>query len=148
MSNTLGRIGFYIALYGTVAITAWIGAFKFHPHEAQNISGLIQHSPLMSWLYSVGSVQGISSLIGTVELTIATLMALYPLSKKASLLGALLASGLFLTTQTFLFSTPGVLDSEGFFPSLLGAFLIKDVVLLGVSLWVAGQSWEAIKQQS
>ncbi|OEO23653.1 hypothetical protein AX279_21260 [Pseudomonas sp. J237] len=147
MSNKLSKIGFYLALYGTVFIIAWIGAFKYHPDEAQAISGLIQNSPLLSWLYAVGSVQGVSSMIGTGELIIAALLALYPLNKKASLLGALLAIGLFLTTLTFLFSTPGVLHTEGLFPSLLGSFLIKDAVLLGVCLWVAGESWDAIKQQ-
>lgn len=146
MTNKISKLGFYLALYSTVFTIAWIGAFKFHPDEAQAISGLIQNSPLLSWMYSVGSIDGISAIIGAGELVIALLLALYPVSKRASLLGGLLASGLFVTTLTFLFSTPGTLHPEGIFPSLLGSFLIKDLVLLGVSLMVVGDSWQAVKQ--
>lgn len=145
MTPKLSKIGFYIALYATVFIIAWIGAFKFHPDEAQAISGLIRHSPFLSWLYSVGSVDGISAVIGIGELFIALLLALYPISKKASLLGGLLATGLFLTTLTFMLTTPGTLHPETVFPSLLGAFLIKDLVSLGVVIMVAGDSWAALK---
>ncbi|WP_339490049.1 DUF417 family protein [Pseudomonas sp. EL_65y_Pfl2_R95] len=145
MTNKLSRIGFYVALYATVFIIAWIGAFKFHPDEAQAISGLIQHSPFLSWMYNVGSIDQISAIIGVGELTIALLLALYPISKKASLLGGLLATGLFLTTLTFLLTTPGTLHPATAFPSLLGAFLIKDLVSLGVVLVVVGDSWAALK---
>lgn len=146
MTSKHSRIGFYIALYGTVFIIAWIGAFKFTSDEAQAISHLIENSPFLSWMYSVGSVDGISAIIGVGELTIAALLALYPISKKASLLGGLLAAGLFLTTLTFLLTTPGTLHPESVFPSLLGAFLIKDVVSLGVVLVVVAESWVELKQ--
>ena len=49
-----------------------------------------------------------------------------------------MAIGLFVVTFTFLFSTPGVFEaSEGGFPILssTGQFLIKDVALLGISVW-------------
>ena len=48
--------------------------------------------------------------------------------------------GLFATTLSFLFSTPGWEPSLGF-PALsasAGHFLIKDVVLFGASLWILG----------
>ncbi|MGX5217976.1 DUF417 family protein [Pseudomonas sp. S9] len=145
MNSKHSRIGFYIALYGTVFIIAWIGAFKFTPGEAKAISHLIEHSPFLSWMYSVGSIEGVSKIIGVGELSIAALLALYPISKKASLLGGLLATGLFLTTLTFLLTTPGTLNPESVFPSLLGAFLIKDVVSLGVVLVVVAESWIELK---
>lgn len=148
MTNKHSRIGFYIALYGTVFIIAWIGAFKFHPDEAKAISHLIENSPLLSWMYNFGSIDGISAIIGVGELTIAALLALYPISKKASLLGGLLAAGLFLTTLTFLLTTPGTLHPDSIYPSLLGAFLIKDVVSLGIVLVVVAESWAELRKES
>jgi len=50
---------------------------------------------------------------------------------------------MFLTTLTFLVSTPGWEPSLGGFPALsanVGQFLIKDVVLLGAALWCLGDS--------
>ena len=52
---------------------------------------------------------------------------------------ALDAIGLFLTTLTFFFTTPTVWAAQlGGFPALTGhpgEFLLKDVVLLGASVW-------------
>ncbi len=55
------------------------------------------------------------------------------------------AVGMFSTTLSFLLTTPGVWEaSAGGFPALSvvpGQFLIKDVVLLGASLWMFSQDW-------
>ncbi|WP_417661943.1 DUF417 family protein [Pseudomonas sp.] len=146
MTNNLSRFGFYVALYGTVFVVVWNGFFKFEAEEAMSVSELLKHSPFFAWMYNFGNVQGVSNVIGVGELFTALLLALYPFSKKASLLGGLLGIGLFLTTLTFLFSTPGILNEDSIFPSLFGAFLIKDWVLLGVSISVVGDSLTAIKQ--
>ena len=48
---------------------------------------------------------------------------------------------MFLTTLSFLFSTPGWEPSLGGFPALSvvpGQFVLKDVVLLGVAVWLLG----------
>jgi uncharacterized membrane protein YkgB len=54
---------------------------------------------------------------------------------------------LFLTTLSFLVTTPGVWESTaGGFPALSvipGQFLIKDLALLGISLWTLGEAWKA-----
>src|SRR5260370_7214873 len=50
---------------------------------------------------------------------------------------------MFLTTLSFLFSTPGWEPSLGGFPALSGAvgqFLLKDVVLLGAAIWSLGEA--------
>jgi reactive chlorine resistance protein C len=50
---------------------------------------------------------------------------------------------MFLTTLSFLLTTPGWESSLGGFPALStspGQFLIKDVVLLGVALHTAGEA--------
>jgi uncharacterized membrane protein YkgB len=54
---------------------------------------------------------------------------------------------MFLTTLSFMISTPGWEPSLGGFPALsggVGEFLIKDLVLLGASLWSLGESLIAI----
>jgi uncharacterized membrane protein YkgB len=54
---------------------------------------------------------------------------------------------MFLTTLSFLASTPGVFEAsaEGF-PALSvvpGQFLLKDVVLLAAALWSLAEAWNA-----
>jgi len=148
--STVSRIGFYVALYGVVAILFWIGIFKFHPDEAAAIEGIVASSPLMAWLYSVGSVNQVSAMIGSGEIIVGVLIALYPLSKKAAFVGGALASVIFLTTTSFLLTTPGVFHVSSLsgetlaFPSLFGGFLAKDIVLLGAALVITGVSWQAV----
>ena len=53
---------------------------------------------------------------------------------------------MFLTTLSFLFSTPGWEASLGGFPALSvvpGQFLLKDVVLLGAAVWSLGEALTA-----
>src|SRR4029077_12825377 len=120
---------------------------KFTGYEAEGIRPFVANSPLMSWVYGLMSVRGFSAMLGVVEVTVAILIAARPFSPRASALGSALAIGMFLTTLSFLFTTPGVWEpSAGGFPALSGKpgqFLIKDLVLLGVSLWTLGESWQA-----
>ncbi len=59
---------------------------------------------------------------------------------------------MFLTTLSFLITTPGVWEpSAGGFPALSGfpgQFLIKDLALLGISLWSLGDAWKASERRS
>lgn len=122
---------------------------KFTGYEAMGIQPLVAHSPLVSWMYDVLSVRSFSARLGIVEIGTAALIALRRLSPIASALGGLLAIGLFLTTLSFLFSTPGWEPSLGGFPALSampGQFLLKDVVLLGASVWVLGESLNAMDE--
>ena len=86
-------------------------------------------------------------MLGVVEVAIALLIAARPFSPRASALGSALAVGMFLTTLSFLVTTPGVWEaSAGGFPALSGKpgqFLIKDLALLGISLWTFGEAWKA-----
>ena len=126
---------------------AWIGAMKFTSYEAESIQGLVANSPFMGWIYSVLTVQGASMLIGSTEIIIAALIAARLWSPRASAIGSALAVGMFLSTLSFLFSTPGVTEASlGGFPALTvlpGQFLVKDIVLLGVALWSFGEAREA-----
>jgi reactive chlorine resistance protein C len=134
--------GVSISRYGLVVVFLLIGFLKFTPSEAAGIQPLVAHSPFLSWLYSVLSVQGVSNLIGAIEIAIAVLLALRPVSAKASFIGSLGSIVTFLLTTSFLFSTPGAVQLNHGLPVLgdAGQFLIKDVVLLGASFWTASEA--------
>lgn len=140
--NAFESLGAFLIRYGLVLVLAWIGAMKFTAYEAEGIKGLVETSPLMSWMYRVLSVQATSNVIGVAELIAAVLIAIRPLSPKLSAIGSVLAIFTFLTTLTFLFSLPGWEKSLGGFPALSGSggFLLKDVVLLGAALFTLGDS--------
>ena len=138
----------HIARYGLVIVLLWIGGMKFTAYEAEGIKPLVANSPLMSWAYRVMSVGRFSALLGVVEIAIGVLIALRPVWPMGSAVRSGLAAGMFLTTLSFLFTTPGWEPSLGGFPALSampGQFVLKDVVLFGVALLSAGEAWEAAK---
>jgi len=94
------------------------------------------------------SERAFSALLGVVEVGIAAMIALRSVSAKVSAIGSGLAAVMFLTTLTFLVSTPGWEPSLGGFPALSalpGQFLLKDAVLLGASVWSLGESLQAME---
>ena len=132
--------------YGLVVVLLWIGAMKFTAYEAEGISGFVSNSPFMSWAYQWFSQRQFAAILGFAEISTAVLIALRPFSARLSAAGSALAAGTFLTTLTFLFSTPGVIEPTLGFPALSavpGQFLLKDVVLLGAALWTLGESLRA-----
>lgn len=102
---------------------------KFTAYEANVIQGLVASGPLLSWTYNVFGVQALSSLIGVTLLVIAGRIAARPFSARAAAIGSALAVGMFLTTLSFVLSTPGVWEASlGGFPAvsvLPGQFLLK-----------------------
>jgi uncharacterized membrane protein YkgB len=126
---------------------AWIGLMKFTAYEAEGIQPLVANSPLMSWTYGFLSVRGFAALLGVTEVATAVLIAARPLAPRAAILGSAVAVGMFVTTLSFLVTTPGAWDpSLGGFPALsasVGQFLIKDLALLGISVWSLGDAWVA-----
>ena len=142
-AGDLERIGVRVLRYALVLILVYFGAFKFTAAEAKAIQPLLQHSPLMSWLYSLLSVNAASRVIGISELSIAALILSRPWSARLSALGSLAAVGMFLVTLSFLISTPGLWQwVDGFpAPSEGAAFLLKDVFLLGAAIVTAGESF-------
>src|SRR5260370_21502957 len=134
--------GRLLVRYGLVVVIAWIGALKYTTYDATAIQPLIAHSPLLSWLSHIFSVRALATVLGTAEVIAAGLIALRPLSAPASAAGSAFGVLLFLSTLSFLFSTPGVTAaSAGGFPVLSvlpGQFLLKDLVLIGAALWTLG----------
>ncbi len=150
MGDRLKSIGMHIARYGLAIVLLWIGGMMFTAYQAEGIRPLVANSPLMSWVYRVMSVGGFSSLLGVVEIAIGVLIALRPVWPMGSAVGSGLAAGMFLTTLSFLVTTPGWEPSLGGFPALSampGQSLLKDVVLLGVALSSAGEALEAVRRR-
>jgi uncharacterized membrane protein YkgB len=136
-------LGEVLMRYGLVVVLAWIGAMKFTAYEANGIQPMVANSPFMGWVYTLFSVQAFSNVLGTVEIAIAVMIALRPVSARVSAIGNALAVVMFLTTVSFLFSTPGWEPSLGGFPALSvapGQFVLKDLVLLGAAVWLLGES--------
>lgn len=135
----------HILHYGLVLIIIWFGVFKFTDAEARAIEPLLSNSPLLSWLYAITDLRGASRLIGVAELAIAALVALRPVSARLAAVGGLGAVVMFLTTLSFLATTPGMFARVEWLvvPSGAGGFIIKDLLLLGAALWITGEALSA-----
>jgi uncharacterized membrane protein YkgB len=126
-------VGGGVLRYGLVLLLVGIGLLKFTEAEASAIQAWVTHSPFLGWLYSVTTVQLASNLIGIVEITLGSLLAVNRWWPRLSAVGSIGASATFLVTLSFLFTTPDLSpDAQG--------FLMKDVMLLGAALWTAGES--------
>jgi uncharacterized membrane protein YkgB len=145
---TLEGVGSKIIRYGLVVILLWVGALKFTAYEAEGIQGFVANSPFMSWGYSVLSVRGFSALIGIIEIVLGLMIATRPVAPKLSAVGSIGAIFMFLITLSFALTTPGVWQpGYGFpFPSPMpGQFLAKDLMMLGASVWTAGEALRAAR---
>ncbi|MCT7904804.1 Inner membrane protein ykgB [Candidatus Ornithobacterium hominis] len=126
-------IGMIVMILGTALILLWIGVFKFTPTEAEAIKPLMQNQPLLSWMYSILGVQGVSNFIGIVEIVTAILLILglnFKLLLKYA--GALLILT-FTITISFIFTTPGVWKSVDGVP-VTDFFILKDLIPLGLGI--------------
>ncbi|HTW45985.1 MAG TPA: DUF417 family protein [Acidobacteriaceae bacterium] len=140
------RAGHRILRYGLAIVIGWIGLMKFTAYEAKGIRPLVAHSPLLAWTYQLLTVTQLSDVLGVIEVTTALLITLRPWSPKVSAIGSAAAVLMFLTTLSFLFTTPGWEPSLGGFPALsggVGQFLLKDVVLCGAAVWSLGDALAA-----
>jgi len=150
LSEKLQALGIFMTRYGLAVVFAWIGAMKFSAYEATAIQPLVANSPLMSWLYNIFSVQAFSNWLGVLEIVIAVLIAAKPISARISAAGSALAAVLFLGTLSFMLSTPPVWEASlGGFPALSvapGQFLLKDLALLGASIWTLGEALASMRR--
>ena len=140
-TRRLASTGRGVLRYGLVGLLLLWGAFKFSAFEAEGIRPLVEHSPLLRWLYPLLGIRGASSMIGVVELAAAALICTRRWRSRLSAVGSLLAAGTFVVTLSFLITTPGVLAPTNPF----GGFLLKDVMLLGAALYTAAEALEAAR---
>ncbi|MDQ2733153.1 MAG: DUF417 family protein [Armatimonadota bacterium] len=154
-SEQIGRkleaYGAAVLRYGLVIILLWVGALKFTAYEAEGIKPLVTHSPLISWGYHLMTERTFAMLIGVIEITFGVLIATRPFAPLVSALGSLGAVLMFLTTLSFLLTTPGVWQTGYGFPypsPMPGQFLCKDILLLGAAIWTAGEALRSMSRNS
>jgi uncharacterized membrane protein YkgB len=133
-------IGAFVLRYSLVFFLLFFGALKWTSAEAKGIEPMVSHSPFFFWLYPAVGVQTGSEVIGVIELAIACLIVVRRWAPRASAIGSIAASGMFVVTLSFLFTTPNI--GEG------APFLLKDLTLLGAALWTAGEALEAARSRS
>jgi uncharacterized membrane protein YkgB len=125
-----------------VVIFAWFGYDKWFNVEITDLLPLITHGPLIFWMPTVLGVGGTSVLLGTAEWTFGSLLFLGFWNKKLGVLGALGSTFSFIATFSIFPFAPGAWDaSAGGFPAMtiVSAFLLKDLVLLVVSVYLLKQ---------
>lgn len=61
LAQTMTRAGQLVSRYGLVVVLAWIGFGKYVKMESRV---LIEHSPLMSWIYDVFSATTVARGLG------------------------------------------------------------------------------------
>lgn len=149
-TNGLAQWAPWIARYALVIVFVWFAGLKSTTYEANGIAPLGQHSPFLSWIYHLISVTTFSELLGCAELVTALLLALGPWWPRGGVLGGALATLFFIGTLSFMVSTPGIGEpTAGGFPvlSATGEFLMKDIGLLGLSLWLLTDSYNRLHRR-
>ncbi|MCE4226239.1 DUF417 family protein [Methylobacterium sp. C25] len=125
-----------------VVIFAWFGYDKWFEAEIRGLLPLITHGPFTSWTIPVLGIRGTAIFLGASEWTFGTLLLLGFWNKKLGVLGALGSTATFISTLTILPFVPDAWDAgAGGFPAMAmnAAFLLKDLVLLAVSVYLLRQ---------
>src|SRR5580692_943433 len=134
------HVPFLVTSIGMIVMLLWAGSYKMTAPGAEGIIPLVSNSPLISWHFKLFGPYIGSDIIGLTEITGALLIAAGYFRPKAGVVGGLITTVMFFTTSTMLLSTPGAtIAVHGIrYMSFLGLFLYKDVISLGVSLYLIG----------
>src|SRR5437870_6315958 len=137
-----GDLDLHLVRASMVLIFVLFGYQKWFEYEAETLKPFISNGPLIFWLYPVFGVRGASWFLGASEWLFAALLFWGFWNKKAGILGALGCAFAMVGTVTIIpFMPDGWAASAGGFPAMQGnvAFLMKDVVLLAVSIYLLKQ---------
>lgn len=136
------NLGVNLSRIGVGIVLLAIGLYKFTAQEAEGIYTDVSSSPILSWLYKLGSHQFVSNIIGSLEILIALLIFFGFKNQKAALMGGILGTITFLITLSFFFTSPmeNVYQTVEWCPTPNG-FILKDIVFLGVCLQLAIDNW-------
>ncbi|WP_425230824.1 YkgB family protein [Sphingomonas sp.] len=137
---TTPSAGALLVTYALALIFVWFGCLKFTQYEAGGIAPLVMNSPLVAWWHDLFGIAGTSRMLGIYEILTGLLIATRPFQPRLAAIGGAMATICFLVTVTFLFSTPTTVqpgfDTPFALSAFPGQFLLKDVVLLAVSIWI------------
>ena len=134
-----------------VIIFVFFGYQKWFGYEAQALIPYISNGPLISWLYPVFGIRGATYFLGVAEWLFGGLLFLGVCNKKLGILGALGSCFSFVATITIIpFIANGWAASAGGFPAMTEtvAFLLKDLVLLAVSVYLLRQDVLRVSQSA
>ena len=125
------------------------GYQKWWAYEAERLVPFISNGPLIFWLYPVFGYQGASWFLGTAEWTFGALLLAGFWDKRLGALGALGSTATFIATVTIIPFMPDGWDPVAGFPAMTGnvPFLVKDIVLLAVSLYLLKQDVVRVMKQ-
>src|ERR1700746_2216765 len=137
-----GDLDYNLVRASMVIIYFFFGYQKWFDYEAQGLIPFFTHGPLIFWMYPVFGIKGSSYFLGVSEWLFGALLFAGFWNKKLGVLGALGSVATFITTVTIIPFMPDVwAPSAGGFPAMVGnvSFLMKDVVLLAVSVYLLRQ---------
>jgi uncharacterized membrane protein YkgB len=143
LRQTVGQfdedVTYHLLRAAMVIVFLMFGYQKWFNYEAQVLIPYISHGPLIFWMKTLFGIRGASLVLGVAEWTFGALLFAGFWNKKMGVLGALGSVATFLGTVTIIPFIPGGWEpSAGGFPAMVGpvAFLMKDVVLLAVSIYL------------
>ncbi len=147
IANLIGKLAqkdldYRLVRASMVILFFFFGYQKWFSYEAEVLIPYISHGPLIFWMHPLFGIRGASLFLGGAEWTFGALIFAGFWSRKAALLGSLGSVATFIGTVTIIPFIPGGWESSaGGFPAMVGpvAFLMKDVVLLAVSVYLAVQ---------
>jgi len=158
VANLLTKLGilkqdldYHFIRASMVVIFLFFGYQKWFDYEAQALIPYINHGPLIFWMYSVFGLKGATWFLGVAEWFFGALLFAGFWNKKLGILGALGSCFSFLATITIIpFIPNGWAPSAGGFPAMTEtvAFLLKDLVLLAVSVYLLRQDILRVSQSA
>ena len=144
-------IDYHFVRASMVVIFLFFGYQKWFGYEAQALIPYISKGPLISWMYPVFGIRGATYFLGVAEWLFAGLLFLGFWNRKFGILGALGSCFAFVATITIIpFIANGWAASAGGFPAMTEtvAFLLKDLVLLAVSVYLLRQDVLRVSQSA
>jgi uncharacterized membrane protein YkgB len=154
LANVLTRVGllredaeYHLLRAAMVIIFFFFGYQKWFAYEVDRLIPFISNGPLIFWLYPLLGMRGATLFLGVSEWTFGTLLLLGFWNKKLGILGALGSTATFVGTVTIIpFMPQGWDAAAGGFPAMTGnvPFLMKDVVLLAVSVYLLKQDVQRV----
>jgi uncharacterized membrane protein YkgB len=144
-------LDYHLLRASMVILFLFFGYQKWFEYEAQVLIPYISNGPLIFWMYPVFGIRGASWFLGVAEWLFGALLFLGFWNKRLGILGALGSIATFVGTVTIIpFMPNGWAESAGGFPAMAGnvPFLMKDVVLLAVSIYLLKQDVVRVQEHT